>query len=170
MVRSPGKGVDEDALRAALVELRPTVAYVELVGVMPGQGQTSGSTFMVAWGFIRGVLVGLGIPYKLVAPIKWKNRILVAAGYPMGPPLPKEECPKGLKAAARRAWLKESGKRLAAAKKERKDAQKRAAVAFVTSKYPGINLIAPRGRVENHNLAEAVCLAAFGETEEAAHV
>lgn len=163
LVRAGEKGLDEPGLRAALVELRPELAIVEKVGVMPGQGQTSGSTFMVSWGLIRGVLVGLGVPYLLVAPLKWKNRLLT--GYYMGPPIPKEEPPRGLKGPGLKVWLEEAKQRLRKAKEERKAAQKAAAVAFIAQRYPSINLVPKGCRTENHNLAEAVCLAAYGELE-----
>lgn len=163
---SPGKGISEEGLRAALLELRPDAAYVELVGVMPGQGQTSGSTFMVAWGMIRGMLYMAGISYTLVSPIKWKNSVL--AGRDMGPPLPKEEVPLGLKRAERNEWRKDFRKQRAVVAAERKKVQKASAVAFIRERYPEINLIPPRCRVEDHNLAEAVCLAHYGQEVERA--
>lgn len=46
---------------------------------MPGQGLASTAHFMAAWGLIRGTLVGLGIPYKLVTPQMWKQAILEAS-------------------------------------------------------------------------------------------
>lgn len=159
---SPGKGVSEESLRAAVIELAPDVAYVELVGVMPGQGATSGSTFMVAWGICRGLMLGLGIPYTLVAPLKWKNRVLVARGYDMGDKVPKEKSPEGLTPKARSEWLKESGKRHRKAVSDRKAHQKEQACKFVHAAYPSVELILPRCRVDDHNLAEAVCIAHYG--------
>lgn len=162
LIRSPGKGVDEAALRAAIVEMRPDVAVVERVGVMPGQGATSGATFMVAWGIIRGCLLGLGVPYTMVAPIAWKNRLL--DGFDMGPAIPKKATPpEGLRGRDLALWAIEEGTRLRKAKEARKNAQKAAAVAFVHDLCPGIDLIPPGCRIENHNLAEAVCLARYGE-------
>ena len=49
------------------------VACVEKVGAMPGQGVTSMFNFGKAAGFIEGVLAGLGIPYQLVTPQRWKK-------------------------------------------------------------------------------------------------
>jgi len=48
------------------------MAAVEKVGAMPGQGVTSMFNFGKSAGFIEGVLTGLGIPYQLVAPKRWK--------------------------------------------------------------------------------------------------
>ena len=148
MVKSPGKGVDEQGLCDAVARAAPDRAIVERVGVMPGQGMSSSSTFMVSWGIIRGILVGRGVPYTLVSPIAWKNKVL--AGADMGPPIPKDDEP-------------ELATRVKAAKAARKEAQKAAAVAFVQRCYPGVQLIGRGCRVPNHNLAEAVCLAAYGE-------
>ena len=49
------------------------VACVEKVGAMHRQGVTSMFTFGKSAGFIEGVLSGLGIPYQLVPPAKWKK-------------------------------------------------------------------------------------------------
>lgn len=165
-ITSPGKGVSEESLRAAIVELAPDVAYVELVGLMPGQGMSSGSTFMVAWGLIRGCLLGLGVRYELVSPLRWKNSLL--AGVYMGPPFPKEKCPAGLKGPARKAWNKEALRRKKAVQAERKKVQKQAAVDLVGRRLPEVELVRPRCRVADHNLAEAVCLALYGQEVERA--
>jgi crossover junction endodeoxyribonuclease RuvC len=49
------------------------MAAVEKVGAMPGQGVTSMFNFGKNAGYIEGVLSGLGIPYQLVPPAKWKK-------------------------------------------------------------------------------------------------
>ncbi len=49
------------------------MAAVEKVGAMPGQGVTSMFSFGKSAGYIEGVLSGLGIPYQLVPPVKWKK-------------------------------------------------------------------------------------------------
>lgn len=48
------------------------VAAVEKVGAMPGQGVTSMFSFGQSYGYILGVLAGLGISCQLVPPRKWK--------------------------------------------------------------------------------------------------
>ncbi len=138
--------LDEVGLRAAIVALRPDRACIELVGVMPGQGSSSSGKFMVAWGLARGICRGLGLAYSLVTPQVWKRVVL--AGCDMGPDLPKT----GTTSPADR-------KRVVAA---RKDAQKAAAVAYVQARYPAVQLVLPRCRVPDHNLAEAVCIADYG--------
>ena len=50
-----------------------TMACVEKVGAMPGQGVTSMFSFGKSAGFIEGVLTALGIPYQLVTPQRWKK-------------------------------------------------------------------------------------------------
>lgn len=49
------------------------VAAVEKVGARPGQGTVSMFNFGKSAGYIEGVLSGLGIPYQLVPPAKWKK-------------------------------------------------------------------------------------------------
>lgn len=49
-----------------------SVACVEKVGAMPGQGTVSMFSFGQSFGFILGVLTAFGIPYQLVPPRKWK--------------------------------------------------------------------------------------------------
>lgn len=57
---------------AGVMNLGKCVACVEQVGAMPGQGVVSMFSFGKNAGFIEGVLSGLGIPYQLVLPKKWK--------------------------------------------------------------------------------------------------
>lgn len=53
---------------------------VESVGAMPGEGVASSFTFGYSFGLIRGMLVGLGIPYRLVSPVAWKRKQGIPAG------------------------------------------------------------------------------------------
>lgn len=66
---------DEFLYRDALGALDParTVAVVEHVGAMPGQGSVSMFSFGQNFGFILGLLTGYKIPYVLVRPQKWKK-------------------------------------------------------------------------------------------------
>ncbi len=50
-----------------------SIAAVEKVGAMPGQGVTSMFNFGKSAGYIEGVLSALGIPDQLVPPVKWKK-------------------------------------------------------------------------------------------------
>ena len=49
------------------------IAAVEKVGAMPGNGSVSMFRFGQSYGFILGVLEGLGIPYQVVPPREWKK-------------------------------------------------------------------------------------------------
>lgn len=66
---------DEFAYRDALGALDPakTVAVVEHVGAMPGQGSVSTFSFGQNFGWILGLLTAYRIPYMLVRPQKWKK-------------------------------------------------------------------------------------------------
>lgn len=48
-------------------------ALIEQVHAFPGQGVTSMFTFGQGYGFLRGCLVSLGIPFTEVTPQKWQN-------------------------------------------------------------------------------------------------
>ena len=69
-----GKIQVNSALLGKLVdEIKPDLAVVEWVNVMPKQGASSGFAFGVSFGIILGVLGGARIPYLLVTPGKWKK-------------------------------------------------------------------------------------------------
>ena len=120
-------------LVAILRRLDPDVVYLENVGPMPGQGLSSTSRFMLAYGIIRGVLATLRAPVVLVVPSVWKKGVLPDSAF-------EEKKDKAL----------------------RKDLQKQAAVDFCRLHYPGIALMHGRCVRPDHNIAEAVCLAHFG--------
>lgn len=48
-------------------------AYIEKVGAMPGQGVTSMFSFGQSYGFLRGLLVALEIPFEEVRPQAWQK-------------------------------------------------------------------------------------------------
>lgn len=60
-----------------LQEAPETVACLEHVSAMPGQGVTSMFTFGENFGFIQGVLTAYGIPFELVRPQKWKKEFSI---------------------------------------------------------------------------------------------
>lgn len=66
---------DPERYIAALGRLKSaeSVACVEKVGAMPGQGVTSMFSFGKNAGFIEGILQTYGIPYQLVPPQTWKK-------------------------------------------------------------------------------------------------
>lgn len=57
--------------------LKNTVACIEKVHAMPGQGVTSMFKFGFVTGVMHGILGALGIPIHLVTPQAWKKKILV---------------------------------------------------------------------------------------------
>lgn len=52
---------------------RPTMAVVEKVGAMPGNGGVSMFNFGRAYGDVRGVISALDVPMHFVTPQKWKK-------------------------------------------------------------------------------------------------
>ena len=54
--------------------------YLERVHTMPGQGIASSGKFMMHYGFLRGVLVALGIPFEEVSPLKWQRALGCLSG------------------------------------------------------------------------------------------
>jgi hypothetical protein len=55
-------------------------AYVELVGVRPGEGAVGAFAFGRCRGVIEGALAGCGIPMTLIAPPTWKKICGIPAG------------------------------------------------------------------------------------------
>jgi crossover junction endodeoxyribonuclease RuvC len=49
--------------------------YIEKVHSMPGQGVSSTFKFGMNYGFLRGCLVSLGIPFVDVTPQKWQRAV-----------------------------------------------------------------------------------------------
>ena len=66
--------VNGAAIKAFLEEYtHGSHVYLEQVGAMPGQGVSSMFTFGHAAGVVEGIVQGLGLPYTLVTPQKWKK-------------------------------------------------------------------------------------------------
>lgn len=65
--------VNATELARILRELPPCMAYIEQVGVMPGNGAVSMFNFGHGCGAIEGALAALGIPREFVTPQKWKK-------------------------------------------------------------------------------------------------
>lgn len=55
------------------VNLSESFAYIERVHSMPKQGVASSFKFGQSYGFLRGLLIGLGIPFEEVTPQKWQK-------------------------------------------------------------------------------------------------
>ena len=69
--------IDEITLRNILEHRAAKIEhiFIEKVSAMPKQGVVSMFNFGVGWGLIRGVIVGLHLPYTLVHPNTWKRTI-----------------------------------------------------------------------------------------------
>jgi len=72
--------LDEPELRDILRRFSPY--YINLtVGIeksqtMPNQGIVSSGRYMASYGFLRGLCVGMGLPYILIRPPTWKKAML----------------------------------------------------------------------------------------------
>jgi len=69
----------------------PLKAYIEKVHSMPQQGVASTFTFGTHYGFIRGILVALSIPFEEVTPQTWQGGLEI-------PKKTKEEAKPAFKA------------------------------------------------------------------------
>ncbi len=76
--------------------------YIESVHSFPGQGVASSFTFGRGYGFLRGVLVALKIPFVDVSPMKWKK----ALGINFTAQDSKKDKKNGSKALAQQWWPK----------------------------------------------------------------
>ena len=55
-------------------------AILERVHAMPGQGVTSMFTFGANYGYWRGVLQALNVPFREVTPQRWQSGLNITAG------------------------------------------------------------------------------------------
>jgi len=76
------KTIDEQKLREYFVKHKVRHVYIEKVSARPGQGVTSMFNFGTGWGLVRGICVGLQIPYTLITPQAWKK--VMCAGMAKG--------------------------------------------------------------------------------------
>lgn len=54
--------------------LKISLAVIEQVGAMPGQGVTSSYNFGFTTGVIHGILTNVGVPVRTVVPQVWKRK------------------------------------------------------------------------------------------------
>ncbi|MCP8939398.1 hypothetical protein NK718_12810 [Alsobacter sp. SYSU M60028] len=71
--------VDPVTLAARVRQFAPSVAIVERVGAMPGQGVSSTFKFGTAFGAVIGVLAAMQVPTHLAAPGRWKKHFGLGA-------------------------------------------------------------------------------------------
>ena len=74
-----GGEIDAATLARRINQLRPTVAVIEQVAAMPGQGVSSTFKFGAAYGIVRGVVTALEIPTHLITPRTWKRHFRLDA-------------------------------------------------------------------------------------------
>jgi hypothetical protein len=58
---------------------RPTMAIIERVNAMPGQGVASSFNFGRSYGDVRGVIGACDVPMHFVTPQKWKKHFGLSA-------------------------------------------------------------------------------------------
>lgn len=65
-----------------LCEFAPHIrmAYIEAVHSMPKQGVASSFKFGRSYGFLRGLLIGLKIPFEEVSPQRWTKDMRLVGG------------------------------------------------------------------------------------------
>jgi len=76
--------VSTPLLAEMIVSFQPSLAVIERVSAMPGQGVVSMFNFGRAYGDVRGCIGALAIPIQYVTPGKWKKHYQLGAD--------KEEC------------------------------------------------------------------------------
>jgi crossover junction endodeoxyribonuclease RuvC len=68
--------LDENEIRKILS--RPCIdhVFIEKSQSMPGQGSSSTFNYACSYGIIRGICVGLELPYTLIHPATWKRSMM----------------------------------------------------------------------------------------------
>lgn len=91
--------------------ISPTIAVIEQIGAMPGQGVTSMFRMGAAFGTIKGVLAGLSIPFTTVHPATWKKQMKLTKDKALSRQIASREWPDMAKSFAR---VKDDGRAEAA--------------------------------------------------------
>jgi Holliday junction resolvasome RuvABC endonuclease subunit len=78
--RSDKDEIDGWALMALLRDLQPEVAYIEQVGGIEGQSASSAFNFGRAAGAPEYLLMGMGVRFARVSPIRWKKALRIKSG------------------------------------------------------------------------------------------
>jgi hypothetical protein len=65
--------LDLHSIRDELVAYGVNLVVIEQVSAMPGQGVTSMFRFGMATGQLMGLVIGLGLPLRLVRPQEWQR-------------------------------------------------------------------------------------------------
>lgn len=81
--KQPKSSIDFDQLAVDFAKAMkecdkpPHMAFLEQVAAMPGQGTASMFNFGAVYGFMRGMILGHGIPVMLVRPQVWKAELKI---------------------------------------------------------------------------------------------
>lgn len=81
--KAGGSDLDETQIRDILRKFKDVGevhVYIEKAQVMPKQGLVSSGRYMESHGIVRGICVGLGIPYTITHPQRWKKKMLEGMG------------------------------------------------------------------------------------------
>lgn len=65
--------IDENRVRDMLEKYKVGHVFIEKAQAMPKQGGVSMFNYGTGWGILRGICVGLHLPYTLLHPRTWKK-------------------------------------------------------------------------------------------------
>jgi len=68
--------LNETELRNILFKTKPEHVFIEKAQSMPGQGSPATFNYATSYGILRGICVGLQIPYTLIRPNEWKKNLM----------------------------------------------------------------------------------------------
>lgn len=80
IIKAAKTELDEGRIRQTLSGFDIGHTFIERAQSMPGQGISSTGRYMASYGVLRGICVGLGIPYTLVSPQTWKAALMSGMG------------------------------------------------------------------------------------------
>lgn len=67
------KEMDEVEVKRILTVWNVKHVFIEKASSRPGQNVSAVSRYLCSYGILRGICVGLGVPYTLVHPATWKR-------------------------------------------------------------------------------------------------
>lgn len=70
-----GDGFDLGGIATLVKVYMPSMAVVERVTAMPGQGVSGMFSFGAGYGMLQGILAALEVPYALVTPQTWRKQV-----------------------------------------------------------------------------------------------
>lgn len=76
--------LDSIGVFQVLYNVNPSHVFIEKAQTMPGQGISSAGRYMDVYGQLKGICIGLGLPYSLIHPRTWKKLIMSDMGKEKG--------------------------------------------------------------------------------------